>query len=91
MLRKGRMILSSGMLLVMVLTFGGLRYVVLLLAGLSLLSGYTLLLELTEPYSIFGRILNDLLAVPVSYGWNGFVDISERYDWLPMVMKAEVQ
>lgn len=164
MLRKGRMILSSGMLLVMVLTFGGLlapvlphwqflpallagnvlalalilavtflfgrvycsvlcplgigqdlviwlsgrrrkkrrsfsftrerrglRYVVLLLAGLSLLSGYTLLLELTEPYSIFGRILNDLLAVPVSYRWNGFVDISERYDWLPMVMKAEVQ
>lgn len=164
MLRKGRMILSSGMLLVMVLTFGGLlapvlphwqflpallagnvlalalilavtflfgrvycsvlcplgigqdlviwlsgrrrkkrrsfsftrerrglRYVVLLLAGLSLLSGYTLLLELTEPYCIFGRILNDLLAVPVSYGWNGFVDISERYDWLPMVMKAEVQ
>ena len=164
MLRKGRMILSSGMLLVMVLTFGGLlapvlphwqflpallagnvlalalilavtflfgrvycsvlcplgigqdlviwlsgrrrkkrrsfsftrerrglRYVVLLLAGLSLLSGYTLLLELTEPYSIFGRILNDLLAVPVSYGLNGFVDISERYDWLPMVMKAEVQ
>ena len=53
-----------------------LRYVVLLLAGLSLLSGYTLLLELTEPYSIFGRILNDLFAVPVSYGWNGLVDIS---------------
>ncbi len=164
MLRKGRMILSWGMLLVMVLTFGGLLapvlphwqflpaflagnvlalalilavtflfgrvycsvlcplgngqdlviwlsgrrrkkrrsfaftrerrslcYVVLLLAGLSLLSGYTLLLELTEPYSIFGRILNDLFAVPVSYGWNGLVDISERYAWLPMMVKAEVQ
>ena len=69
----------------------GLRYAVLFLAGLSILFGYPLFLGLVDPYSIFGRILNDLFALPVSYGWNAIVGLSERYDWLPLLMKAEVQ
>ena len=52
---------------------------------------YTLFLGLVDPYGIFGRILNDLFAPPVSYGWNVIVGLSERYDWLPLLMKAEVQ
>lgn len=69
----------------------GLRYAILFLAGLSILFGYPLFLGLVAPYSIFGRILNDLFALPVSYGWNAIVGLSERYDWLPLLMKAEVQ
>lgn len=64
------------------------RYGILAAVALSLLMGISLVPVLVDPYSIFGRIVTDILAVPVSYVWNGLAGLS--LGWLPIISKVDI-
>lgn len=65
-----------------------IRYGILLAAGIAILSGIPIAPALVDPYSIFGRIVHNILAVPASYMWNGFTGVA--YGWLPTIMKTDI-
>ncbi|MGN0946438.1 MAG: 4Fe-4S dicluster domain-containing protein [Megasphaera sp.] len=67
-----------------------LRYGVLAVLALALLLGFTQIPALVDPYSIFGRILTDLLALPAAYAWNGLAGLEETYTSFPVWMKTDI-
>lgn len=65
-----------------------IRYGILTAVAISLLLGISLVPALVDPYSIFGRIVTDILAIPASYAWNGLAGLSSG--WLPIISKVDI-
>ena len=65
-----------------------IRYGILTAVAISLMLGISLVPALVDPYSIFGRIVTDILAIPASYVWNGLAGLSSG--WLPTISKVDI-
>jgi len=62
-----------------------LRYSILVIAGISMLFGISLIVNLLDPYSNFGRILANIVRPVLLFGGNGLAGLLEKVDlfWLP--------
>ena len=66
------------------------RYGVLAAVLLSLILGISPVVTALDPYSIFGRIVTDLLTVPVSYIWNGLAGLTETHGGPVLLTKTDI-
>lgn len=62
-----------------------LRYLLLALVVISFIFGTSLLVNLLDPYSNFGRIMSNLVRPVFLAGGNGLATLLEKYDifWMP--------